>query len=293
MHNIIITLFELISNFRFLQIIYHLGLLFIGISLSCIYIPYSQLPSTNLLIILIITIISSWISTVFFNDVSDIEIDKISNPNRPLPKGIITKQQSLAIGFILLIFSLLLSNFISNSTLIFIIGYHILSWIYNMKPFRLKRVPLLATFIAACASIFIILIGFLSNSNDFENFKYLPIYLLLSMLIGYTLSLPIKDLKDYDGDKYDNIKTIPVIFGINKSRVIIGLNLLFSFILSAILLDFFSLIIPASFTGLLSLLILISKRKSDYIVKIPKLLSTIFIITFIYAIITTLIIFKI
>ncbi len=285
-------IFELILNFRFLQIIYHIGLLFIGIGFSYIYIPNTQLPNIYSTILLSIIVIISWISTVFFNDVADIEIDKISNPHRPLPKGILTIKQSLIYGFLLFITSLLLSALISKNTLILISCYHGLSWIYNMNPLRLKKIPLVATFIASCASILIIIIGFLSSFDNLINLKYIPLDFILSMLIGYTLSLPLKDLKDYTGDKYANIKTIPVLFGINKSRKIIGINLFISFLVSAILINLKSLWLLSTISGITCFLVLNLKIKLKYIAKTSSLLILIFIITFLYSAISSLILFN-
>ncbi len=286
------VLIEIIKNFRFLQIAYHLGLLFIGIGLSYLYTPFHKLPSLPSSLILMLAVITAWISTVFFNDIADIKIDKISNPSRPLQRKIIDKNQSLSIGIVSLALSLLLAQFISKTLLIILILYHIISWIYSMKPLRLKKIPILATFLASIASILIILIGFLSTSIGFKNLQYFPYTIALTLLIGYTLSLPIKDLKDYEGDKYDGIKTIPVLFGIKTSRKIIGFNLFISFIISAVLLNFLYLIVPAILFGSISLIILTIQKNDSHLIKIPKLLPIIFSIVFMYACIVTYVLYK-
>ncbi len=275
-------LLEVIKNFRFLQITYHIGLLFIGIGLSYFFVPFFKLPNLSLLITLIIAVSSSWISSVFFNDVADFEIDKISNPHRPLPKGILSKKQSLNIAISFLFISLISTLFASKHIFTLIVFYHVLSWIYNTKPFRFKTIPIIATFIASIASIVIISIGFLATSTNFSILKFLPTNIVLSLIIGYTLSLPIKDLKDLEGDKNDGVKTIPVIFGIKKARILIGINIFVSFVLSALLINFKDLILPALILGFFALNTLILKIKDKYLVSINELLWVIFTITFVY-----------
>ncbi len=273
---------EIIKNFRFLQIIYHIGLLFIGIGLSYFFVPFFKLPNLSLIIILIIIVSSAWISSVFLNDVIDFKIDKISNPNRPIPKGILNKNQSLMIFGFFLFISILLSLFTSKLILTLIIFYHTLSILYNTKPVRLKAIPIIATFVASLASLSIIFIGFLSTAVKFSNLKFLPINIILSLIIGYTLSLPIKDLKDLEGDKNDGIKTLPVIFGEKKSRILIGINIFISYVLSAILINTKNLLLPAIILGFFTLNALILKIKKIYLIGVSELLWVVFIITFIY-----------
>ena len=77
----------------------------------------------------------------------------------------------------------------------------------------------------------------------------------LFVLIAFTLGATVKDIKDYEGDKAGGIHTIPVIFGLEKGKKIIGFLIFTVFILCPILfLDYFKvLILPSIFAGVLSL----------------------------------------
>lgn len=43
------------------------------------------------------------------------------------------------------------------------------------------------------------------------------------LIVAFVLTTPFKDIKDYEGDSVDGIRTIPVIFGMERGKRIIGL----------------------------------------------------------------------
>ena len=66
----------------------------------------SHLPS------LIMIFIGGWAlsaSAMVLNDYFDIEVDKINDPNRPIPSGKITPKQALTFGIILIVIGILMS----------------------------------------------------------------------------------------------------------------------------------------------------------------------------------------
>ena len=277
------TFITLLKNTRPLQIIYHIGLLCVGMGIAIIYVGDTQIPSIASFVLVVLSVITAWISTVFFNDVADYAIDMISNPQRPLPQKIITKNHSLVLGWVFLFISLVLAIMLSWQIFITLALYHLLSWIYSMPPLRLKRFPLVATFVAALASLTIIFVGIailVPNASP----RLFPMPIALTLLIGYTLCLPLKDFRDIDGDKADDIKTIPVLFGIQKARAILAGNLFISFVLSAFLLDI-RLLFPALVAGIVSIVLLTKKRGRDFLFPTPTLLPLVFVLTTLYGII--------
>jgi len=55
------------------------------------------------------------------------------------------------------------------------------------------------------------------------NIKNIPIIIYPIFLIGFTLTINFIDIKDYRGDKKLGIKTLPVLMGPKKSKLLIGL----------------------------------------------------------------------
>jgi 4-hydroxybenzoate polyprenyltransferase len=193
------------------------------------------------------------------NDIEDLEIDKISNPDRPLPKKIFSSENYAQLGIVCFILSLLGGLTISPVFFILLLIYQILAFFYSAKPFRLKKFPLVATFVSSLASIFVLFMGFvlLSPEQTFQNMSW---RITLLLIISYTLSLPIKDFKDIAGDRYDKIWTAPVIFGEKKGRLIVASGVFLSFILSVFFLAELKLFFWAFIFGTASFFIINSSR---------------------------------
>jgi len=279
-------LFELIKNTRPLRVLYHIGLFFIGGGISILYSGnFSQISFFEMFLI-IFSIILSWVSSVFLNDSEDFNIDNISNKDRPIQKGILTIKESFYISIFLASLSIILALIIDIKIAILLVVYNIISVFYNKKPFRLKRILFFSTFLASLASFVIILIGFISYSNyKWTSVLEFPLNLFFLFLITYTISLPIKDLKDYAGDKEDGIKTVPVVFGIKKGRMIIGILIMISFLLGAFFTNFDKMIFISIIFGLVAFFILNLKMNNKFLFDSIKILNYIFILTFIYGLI--------
>jgi len=278
---------SLIKNIRPVQTFYHVGLLCVGFYIAIIFDNAIILPTFFTIIafiLLCIAIIFAWYSTVIFNDCVDQEIDVISNPTRPLIQKTISLQSYKNLGFLFLALSILITAFISETTIVLLFAYHALSFVYNTKPLRLKKFPLVASFIAAIASFFIVLIGFMTISPDHSITNFPPLIATL-LIVSYTISLPIKDLKDMAGDRANNIYTLPVLFGEKISRIIIAVSIFISFMLSIFTLGTKSLLLPALLAGTLSFWTLTSQKNKKFIFNSKQVLLIVFLIVSIYSII--------
>jgi len=281
---------SLLKNIRPIQTIYHLGLLFIGFYIAIFFNNAIVFPTFFTIIaflLLCFAIICAWYSTVIFNDCVDQKIDKISNPTRPLIQKIISIRSYKRLGFLFLFLSLFIVAFISKTAVVLLFAYHALSFVYNTKPLRLKRFPVIASFVAALASFFIVLIGFMTISPD-HSITNFPSHITVLLIVAYTLSLPIKDLRDIKGDKANGVYTIPVLFGQKISRTIIAVNIFISFMLSIFALGTKSLLLPALLASTLSFWTLVGQKKNKFLFSPQQTITIIFLIVTIYAIILAL-----
>jgi len=57
----------------------------------------------------------------------------------------------------------------------------------------------------------------------------IPGVIAVFFLVFFTAAINFIDIKDYEGDKKAGIKTIPVVFGLRNSKIIIGLFFLMSY----------------------------------------------------------------
>lgn len=249
-------------NLRFPQLFYHAGLLFVGMGLG--YLNFRENFSFDIFSLAVTGILSisvwlSWLASVVANDIYDLEIDKISNPNRPLPKGIFSVSEYAQFGVICLLLSLLGGITIGFNFFALLLVYQIIAWFYSAPPFRLKKFPGIATFTSALASIAIIFLGYILLSSD-QTIYTLSWRIVLLFVICYTISIPIKDFKDIEGDKKYGIWTIPVIFKKDNARVIVAASHFVSYILSVFFLNESKLFFWAIVFGAINYAIVISKK---------------------------------
>ncbi len=242
---------SLIKNIRPAQLIFNLGILFIGMGLGWFY--YSQSLRVDFFTILVIVnlilvVASSWVFSVVTNDFNDLEIDKISNSQRPLVDKKILKQEYKIFGWFNLLFSLLGSILISPVVFLIVLSYHFLTFVYSCYPFRLRRFIGISNLLISLSSLNFLIIGFLifSENQILENFNW-KIYWFL--FLAYLLMSPLKDLKDFKGDKKNKIITLPTLIGKEKTRLLMA-GLLFSLYLSSVyLLREPKLFLPALLIG--------------------------------------------
>ncbi|MCK9344706.1 MAG: UbiA family prenyltransferase [Candidatus Pacebacteria bacterium] len=196
----------------------------------------------------------SWFGACMYaihvNDIADIEIDKISSPERPLPKGDISIKEMHDIGLVWLILSLVGA---------YLVGYHAFFmstiftsayYLYSAQPLRLKRIPVLSSFLISIAVLVTFLAGFFFASPD-KSITEFPLLYALGIIIVFTLGVNIRDIKDVEGDRAAGIQTLPVIFG-KHGRHIVGALLALSFILAPLFLPFFTsyaVAIPTAIVG--------------------------------------------
>jgi 4-hydroxybenzoate polyprenyltransferase len=253
---------SVLKNFRYPQLIYHGGLLFLGIGLG--YLQYRDNFAINIfslsaISILLISVSLAWKASVVINDIYDLEIDKISNPGRPLPKGIFNISEYAQFGIVCFLLSLLGGITVGFNFFILLLAYQIIAWFYSALPFRLKKFPVVATFVSALASLMILFLGYILMSSD-QTIYTLSWRIILLLLITYTISIPIKDLKDIEGDKKYGIWTIPVIFGEKNGRLIIAISHFCSYIMSVFFLNEMKLFFWAVIFGAINYTIIISKK---------------------------------
>ena len=255
-------LFSVWNDFRFPQLIYHGGLFFVGMGLGFLAYPEAfklEIFSFFAIFNLLLSIGLAWIASVFINDIYDFNVDKLSNPKRPLQQSIFTISEYKDLGFFFFILSLIGGLMIGIKFMLILVFYQFIAWTYSAPPFRIKKIPLIASFFSALASILILFLGFLLFSGD-QNLAGMPWKAVLLLLVALTLSLPLKDFKDIEGDKKYGVWTIPVIFGEEKGRLVVAVGIFISFMLSVFLLNEFKLFWWAILFGIISFLVLINQK---------------------------------
>jgi 4-hydroxybenzoate polyprenyltransferase len=283
-----VKFWSILRNFRYPQIIYNSGVFILGSLLGILAFSENFKPNLFSLLGFLVLLISVWLSwkaSVVANDIYDIEIDKITNAQRPLPRNIFKIKEYKQLGIIIFFLAILGGFLISYKFGWLLISYQILAWFYSGQPFRLKRFPILGTFVSAWASLIIFMMGFIlfSPGQNLNNFSWRFFFLLL---FSYTFCLIIKDLKDIEGDRKFGIKTIPVILGEEKGRLFVGASFFTSYILSVFFLNEWKLFWWSIIFGSVSFFIINNQKVTS-----RRLLWWNLAIVFIYGLILVKIVF--
>jgi len=251
-----------LKNIRVPQCFFHLGLFFVGLGLG--YLAYPDNLAINIfslfaIVGLMIAILLAWKASVIVNDIYDLEIDNITNSGRPLPQNIFSFKEYVELGVICFFFSLIGGLAVNFKFAILLLIYQILAWFYSAPPFRFKRFPLVATFFSSLALLVILFMGFLIFSGE-HNLQGLSWRIIFLFMLALTLSLPIKDFKDIEGDRKIGVFTIPVIFGEELGRIIVGAGIFLSFVSSIFFLNERDLFFWAVILGSSAFLILVGEK---------------------------------
>jgi len=242
----------------------------------------------------------AWLFSVITNNMSDVEIDKVSSPERPLAAGQIDPGTYRAAAWIVLGLSLGLAFAVSSRALFFIGLFLGNYFIYSMPPLRLKCVPYFSKLAILFNSLALALLGFTTfNAADFTRLLQL-LYagrsdfllllgtpdsafakvLVLVLLAVLLLAMNFIDLKDYEGDKRGGIKTLPILLGLPLSKFLIGGAFLFLYTVAGALIGGYISFIAVGL-GLLQFYFINRKKYQEkyvFALYLPSLVALFFIL---------------
>jgi 4-hydroxybenzoate polyprenyltransferase len=154
-------------------------------------------------------------SAYMFNDVFDLEVDRISNPARPLPSGALSTREVVSVGSLLLVGgAVIILGFGSAASFLMALVLCGLVFAYSAPPLRLRRFFLAPYFtIATSASLsFLLAYSFWGGGLD-------PASVMGAILIfGYgSGSCMVKEFKDIEGDSRMGVRSLPVALGLQRA----------------------------------------------------------------------------
>jgi 4-hydroxybenzoate polyprenyltransferase len=216
----------ILKNSRPERVIHYFAMLtlgmFIAVQEKLVTADFAMWTDVTSVLIAYISYYCVWMYAVTVNDEVDLEADKLSNKTRPLVTGEVDKVDMKTASLLFLIFALLGGYILGNLTFYMILVFIGLSHIYSMNPLRLKRFPIVNSFIISLAALSTVLSGFYLVSID-HRIDAFPLSLGVLIVIIYTLFSNIKDIKDVEGDRIQKVYTIPVLFGPTRGKQIISI----------------------------------------------------------------------
>lgn len=147
-----------------------------------------------------------------WNDYLDIEIDRINQPKRPLPAGLVSLGGARAFSFALAIISLIVASFINLPAFLIVLFSNVLLYVYSL---RLKSTVLMGNATVAFMSALSAIFGGVAAGRVAPT-------LLLALIIAVTIMgrEVLKTLADYEGDLRHRCRTVATVWGRRKARVV-------------------------------------------------------------------------
>jgi geranylgeranylglycerol-phosphate geranylgeranyltransferase len=147
-----------------------------------------------------------------WNDYLDIEIDRVNQPQRPLPSGLVSPRSAWMFSLVLTAVALLIAAFINPTALAIALVSASLLYLYSWK---LKSTVLLGNLTVATISAMSAVFGGVAAGN--------PIPSLWLALIIFTAIMGreiLKTLADYEGDLRQHCRTISTAWGQRPARIV-------------------------------------------------------------------------
>lgn len=264
------------DNFPATRIAYWSIIALIGIFISQKFSGNIDLSNITTLVSFGVIFLLGVLNTFFaicINDAEDLDIDIVSNPDRPLVKKELSSEQWDTLALILLF--LIISGLATMNPVMafFFILTQMAYYLYSARPLRLKRNFISSSVIIGLSSITVAMAGFFFVSPD-QHLAAFPFKAIVLVGIIFALLSNIKDIKDFEGDRRENIKTMPVVFGLENSKKIIALLYALVFISIPLILNASSMLYFSIFCAIFTFYLFTKKQYQE---------KYIFLVLFLYA----------
>jgi len=183
------------------------------------------------------------------NDIFDVEIDKINKPDKVLINKSIPLSVANRLYYGLTITGTLIGFYLAFAVQYFLLGFIfvatvLLLWFYSSK--YQKTVLWGNIFISGLSAMVIIIVWFfelyalradiLTYTEVMKQIRIVSIIVAAYGLFAFLVSMIreiTKDIEDMDGDRSAAYKTLPIIIGINKAKLLFNMLIIVSVLLLA------------------------------------------------------------
>lgn len=188
------------------------------------------------------------------NDYYDVKIDFINKPDRVVVGKGITRRFAILFHVVLSTLGILIGLFLSKKVAAFNVASVFLLWLYSNS---LKRLPFVGNFtVALLTGLSIYMVDLFFKVGN----PLVIIYALFSFFMTLVREI-IKDMEDLRGDNTFGCKTLPIIWGIRKTKLFIYCVLVL-FSVAVLLLNYFYVGMPVYYfliTLFIPLLLLLTR----------------------------------
>ncbi|NJE54715.1 geranylgeranylglycerol-phosphate geranylgeranyltransferase [Thermococcus sp. 21S9] len=182
----------------------------VGLLGSIVAVGHFPEPVKALLVFLVVTLGCSAGNTI--NDYFDYEIDRINRPERPLPRGAMSRKTAFWYAMALFAIGLILASLINVYALLLAVVAYTTMFLYAWK---LKPLPFVGNLVVAGLTGATPLYGAIAVGKI-----GLAGYLALCAFLVNVAREVIKDIEDVEGDLAKGARTLPIVIGKKKSAYV-------------------------------------------------------------------------
>ncbi|HXQ91859.1 MAG TPA: geranylgeranylglycerol-phosphate geranylgeranyltransferase [Nitrososphaerales archaeon] len=162
------------------------------------------------------------------NDIYDLEVDRVNQPGRPIPSGIVTVEQAKVFSVILLVLGLAASAGLGYATFGIATVFALIGWYYNYGG---KKSGLFGNSLVALSLAIPYIFGSVALGSYMINLSYL--LAVTSFLAGMGREV-LKGVADMQGDKVRNVRTVAVSYGTKTAKDLSALFFLLAVVSSTL-----------------------------------------------------------
>ncbi len=162
-----------------------------------------------------------WGGTAVLNMIFDMGIDRMSEPDRPLPSGVISKKEVYA--YVALLHLGVLAILISlNNVYVWILSaiYVTLSLLYSLPRLRWRDKVIKNNLVGIAGWVPFLIPFYVFNVASLN-----VLFLSIAFYLGPAFGSLGRDFKDYEAEAKLSLRTIPVVLGINRAAKIAFLGI--------------------------------------------------------------------
>ncbi|MHA2296522.1 MAG: UbiA family prenyltransferase [Candidatus Hodarchaeales archaeon] len=158
-----------------------------------------------------------------FNDYKDKDMDKLSKPWRPIPRGTVPPRVALLFAIIETVLGLFLAILLDVFIIVIFAVCLAIAYTKYLKPFLLMKNLVVSVGLS---------MAFVTGINVVSGLFTIKVFYILLLVTLVTFCFEIhKDLGDVKGDSLHGVKSLPVVLGIEKTVVLVIAGYIISWVL--------------------------------------------------------------
>jgi geranylgeranylglycerol-phosphate geranylgeranyltransferase len=175
-----------------------------------------QFPDISLLVLGFSSVFFTSAAALILNDYFDVESDKLNAPDRPIPSGLVTKQDVLILSIAVTLLGILASALIGLSALVTVVLVWLVGFLYN---WRLKKAGILGNLMVSLSVGMTFIYGGIVVGKPFEPVVWFFALLVALINLGEEIAA---DAMDVAGDRHARSRSLAVLLGPEHALKISG-----------------------------------------------------------------------